>query len=220
MPSRNDNNISSMKRQQGRKGDDGKKRKKTGEENKSAAAMKKKAKKNTTTTTLKTATTATASKGVSDKLAKLRGSGGGVVAGKLKAPTMMHNPMTTTTANGGSAPLPMRYSRNKAPSNGSALVAAATMSTDDASLEAWKYGMHRTAANAQGPTSFSGLGLNNNNNNNNNNTASLSQQRPSESGAGSGAIGARGTILCPNCNADLKLTGGMKFCPYCGGTLH
>jgi len=220
MPSRNDNNISSMKRQQGRKGDDGKKRKKTGEENKSAAAMKKRAKKNTTTTTLITATTATASKGVSDKLAKLRGSGGGVVAGKLKAPTMMHNPMTTTTANGGSAPLPMRYSRNKAPSNGSALVAAATMSTDDASLEAWKYGMHRTAANAQGPTSFSGLGLNNNNNNNNNNTASLSQQRPSESGAGSGAIGARGTILCPNCNADLKLTGGMKFCPYCGGTLH
>jgi len=122
---------------------------------------------------------------------------------------MAHN--TTTIASG------MRYNRSNGPSNGSVLVAAATMSTDEASLEAWKYGMHRTAANAQGPTSFSGLGLNNNNNTN---TASLSQQRPSESGAGSGAIGARGTIMCPNCNADLKVSGGMKFCCFCGGTLH
>ena len=229
-------NNASLKRGAGGKGD-GEKRKKTGE--KKGAAATKKAKKNTTTTTatLKTTTTATACKDVSDKLVKLRGGVGGVVAGglkihatyannptttnatnssaeemrkrKLKAATMAHN--TTTIASG------MRYSRSNGPSNGSVLVAAATMSTDEASLEAWKYGMHRTAANAQGPTSFSGLGLNNNNNTN---TASLSQQRPSESGAGSGAIGARGTIMCPNCNADLKVSGGMKFCCFCGGTLH
>jgi hypothetical protein len=229
-------NNASLKRGAGGN-EDGKKRKKTGE--KKGAAATKKAKKNTTTTTatLKTTTTATASKDVSDKLAKLRGGVGGVVAGglkkhatyannptttnttnssaeemrkrKLKAATMAHN--TTTIASG------MRYNRSNGPSNGSVLVAAATMSTDEASLEAWKYGMHRTAANAQGPTSFSGLGLNNNNNTN---TASLSQQRPSESGAGSGAIGARGTIMCPNCNADLKVSGGMKFCCFCGGTLH
>ena len=231
-------NNASLKRGAGGN-DDGKKRKKTGE--KKGAAATKKAKKNTTTTTatLKTTTTATASKDASDKPVKLRvgGGGGGVVAGglkihatyannptttnttnssaeemrkrKLKAATMAHN--TTTIASG------MRYNRSNGPSNGSVLVAAATMSTDEASLEAWKYGMHRTAANAQGPTSFSGLGLNNNNNTN---TASLSQQRPSESGAGSGAIGARGTIMCPNCNADLKVSGGMKFCCFCGGTLH
>jgi len=236
-PSTVHNNASLKRRAEGK--DDGKRRKKTGEKKGAAATKKANKNTNTTTATLKTTTTATASKDASDKPVKLRvgGGGGGVVAGglkrhatyannptttnttnssaeemrkrKLKAATMAHN--TTTIASG------MRYNRSNGPSNGSVLVAAATMSTDEASLEAWKYGMHRTAANAQGPTSFSGLGLNNNNNTN---TASLSQQRPSESGAGSGAIGARGTIMCPNCNADLKVSGGMKFCCFCGGTLH
>jgi hypothetical protein len=100
---------------------------------------------------------------------------------------------------------------------GSNLVAAA-MSTDEASLEAWKIGKQQPAArntttanttnnNNNGPTSFSGLGLGN----------SLSQQRPSESGAGSGATPGRRTFMqCPQCKVEFQLQSNTNFSPCCG----